>query len=233
MNTLVSAFWGEGISDKRFLPILIQRTLEEIMLDCAEGEWDILEPILMHPSKQATNFADQVLDLARQTKGFRLLFVHTDADAPNEDAKAIPWKISPAQEALNAESVSIPTSNFPYLVPVIPVVKIENWKLSDTNALREALGTNLDEQALGLNIGSRQLEEKNASKELLTDILRTVNIGRRIPIELQDLDAALAKTIALNNIYRFRSFQKFVERLKEALLQQNIIKVGCQPAFTN
>ncbi len=231
MNTLASAFWGEGVSDKRFLPVLIQRTLEEIMLECAEGEWDILEPLVMRPGKHRTDFVGQILDLSQQAAGFHLLFVHTDADAPDEDVKAMPGKIQPAQEALR--HVEPAEKYVTILVPIIPVVKIENWKLADTDALREAIGTILTDEVLGLNIGSRQLEEKGASKELLSEVLRRANEGRRIPVKLKDLDAALAKGISLKKIHRFKSFQKFVERLKEALVRQNIIKDGCFSDFIN
>ena len=77
MNTLVSAFWGEGISDERFLPVLIQRTLEALMLQCAQGEWDVLEPLIIHPNRNIEGFVNQVQDLAHQAHGFHLLFIHT------------------------------------------------------------------------------------------------------------------------------------------------------------
>lgn len=229
MNTLVSAFWGEGISDKRFLPVLIQRTLEEIMLECAEGEWEILEPLPLHPDRRANGFVEQVLDLSRQAAGFHLLFVHTDADASDENEKAIPHKISPAVEAL--QNAGKPENYCQELVPVIPVVKIENWKLADSAALRNAIGTVLSEEALGLNIGSKQLEVKSTSKEMLSEVLQRANEGRRIPVELVDLDAALAKGISLKKIYRFKSYQQFVARLKDALVRQNIVKIDCSPVF--
>ena len=231
MNTLVSGFWGEGISDRRFLPVLIQRTLEEIMLECAEGEWDILEPLALHPNRQAKGFVEQVLNVSQQAAGFYLLFVHTDADATDEDERAWPHKISPAIAAL--QGMESPSNRCLDLVAVIPVVKIENWKLADGDALRNALGTLLTDDVLGLNMGSKQLEEKSASKELLSEVLRTVNRDRRIPVEPEDLDAALAKGISLKKISRFKSFQKFVERLKEVLVRQNIVKSDCNPTFIN
>lgn len=201
------------------------------MLECVESEWDILEPLVLHPNKHISSFAEQVLDLSQQAAGFHLLFVHTDADAPDEDEKAMPRKIRPAQQALDRIE---PVGGYcRFLVPVIPVVKIENWKLADSDALRGALGTLLPDETLGLNIGSKQLEEKNASKELLSEVLQRINEGRRVPVTLEDLDAALAKNISLKRMYRFKSFQKFVERLKAALVDQNIIKSDCSPKFIN
>lgn len=229
MNTLVSAFWGEGISDERFLPVLIQRTLEALMMQCAQGEWDVLEPLLLHPARNAGGFVDQVLDLSRQASGFHLLFIHTDADAPEETLKAIPFKINPAIEAI--QNAPLADDYCKEIIPIIPVVKIENWKLSDSAALREALATELDDAALGLNIGTRQLEGKSESKELLAAILDKINEGRRIHVLPEDLDAALAKGIHLQRISRFRSFEMFVNRLKASLIAQNILEEDCEPRF--
>ena len=199
MNTLVSAFWGEGISDERFLPVLIQRTLEALMLQCAQGEWDVLEPLIIHPNRNIEGFVNQVQDLAHQAHGFHLLFIHTDADAPEEALKAIPFKINPAILAVQNAPQTIAYCR--EIIPVIPVVKVENWKLSDSDALREALATELDDVALGLNLGIRQLEQKGDSKELLATILSKINENRRIPVLLEDLDGALAKGIYLQKIY--------------------------------
>ena len=227
MNTLVSAFWGEGSSDRRFLPVLIQRTLEAIMQECAEGEWDIHEPVVLHPNRKATDFVAQIADLSRQSAGFQLLFIHTDADAEDENEKAMPFKIVPAIEAVDQAQ---PAENYcKGIVAVVPVVKVENWKLADSDALRNVIGTELTDAALGMNIGTKQLEKKSASKELLSDILRKTNQGKRIPVDLADLDAALAKSISLNKIHRFKSFQQFVHRLKTALIRQNIIRTTCAP----
>ncbi len=229
MNTLVSAYWGEGISDERFLPVLIQRTLEALMMQCAQGEWDVLEPLALHPDRNAKGFVDQVLDLSRQASGFHLLFIHTDADAPDETQSAIPFKIKPAIEAI--QNTPAGHDYCKEIIPVIPVVQIENWKLSDSAALREALATELNDTVLGLNIGTQQLEEKSESKELLAAILDKINDGRRILVLPEDLDAALAKGIHLQQIYRFRSFERFVNRLKASLIAQNILEEDCQPRF--
>ncbi|MBN8685160.1 MAG: DUF4276 family protein [Chitinophagales bacterium] len=229
MNTLVSAFWGEGISDERFLPVMIQRTLEALMLQCAQGEWEILEPLVIHPDRNIVGFVNQVQDLAQQAHGFHLLFIHTDADAPEEAHKAIRFKINPAIQAVQNAPQTIEYCR--EIIPVIPVVKIENWKLSDSDALREALATELDDTALGLNLGTKQLEQKSDAKELLATILSKINENRRIPVLLDDLDGALAKGIHLQKIYRFQSFERFVNRLKTSLIAQNILKADCNPRF--
>ena len=42
MNTLVIGFYGEGVTDNRFLPTLIQRMAEEIILKYSRTEIDVL-----------------------------------------------------------------------------------------------------------------------------------------------------------------------------------------------
>jgi hypothetical protein len=94
MNVISSVFWGEGVSDDRFLPKLIQRTLETVLFQGAKGEWEVLEPYVMKSNENT--FVDQVRDISHKSVGFTLVFVHTDADAKDENQKALPFKINPA-----------------------------------------------------------------------------------------------------------------------------------------
>jgi hypothetical protein len=91
MNVLTSAFWGEGPSDERFLPKLLQRVIEALLFECARGGWEVLEPMVLQ--SQANGFKDQVEDVARKAAGLTLLFVHTDADARDEEEIAKSVKI--------------------------------------------------------------------------------------------------------------------------------------------
>ena len=52
MNVISSTFWGEGPSDERFLPKIIQRTLEAVLLECARGEWEVMEPCILKSHAQ-------------------------------------------------------------------------------------------------------------------------------------------------------------------------------------
>jgi hypothetical protein len=226
MNVISSTFWGEGPSDDRFLPKLIQRTLEAILYDCARGEWEVLEPYIL--KSRETSFVRQVADIATQSAGFTLAFVHTDSDAPDERDRAIPYKISPALEQVTYLEPNDACKN---IIAVIPVTKIENWKLADLEALQELLGVQMNWTDLGLNIGIQQLEQRADSKELLSAAFRAATAlrgRRRNQFTLEDLDESLAKRISLQNIARYDSFQRFLGRLTASLIEQNIIREDCE-----
>jgi len=88
----------------------------------------------------------------------------------------------------------------------------------------------LDWAQLGLNLGTRQLEQRANSKELLSESMKAaMNLRgrRRNQFTLEDIDDALAKRISLQKIGRFDSFQLFLSRLKETLIELNIIRKDC------
>jgi hypothetical protein len=51
MTTLVSALYTEGPTDEKFLPIVIQRTIQQILIERGRMTVDILEPILERLSR--------------------------------------------------------------------------------------------------------------------------------------------------------------------------------------
>ncbi|MEZ4983922.1 MAG: hypothetical protein R2795_02600 [Saprospiraceae bacterium] len=221
MNTIISSFWGEGISDERFLPTIAQRVLEGKVKQFSQAEWDVYEPIVLRTGQQHKNFIDQVLDIAAKSKGFNCMFIHTDADAININDKALLHKINPALKALQQKA---PLEYCPHLVPIIPVVTVENWKLCDTEALINALGVDLTEEEMGLNIHYRVLEERRNSKEMLHEIIRLAKGKSWMAPNVEDIDAILAKTIDINKLARMRAFQQFAESLDACLIKQNIIQ---------
>lgn len=225
MNVFITSFWGEGVSDERFLPRIAQRVITSLLSECALGEWDVYEPIVFR--SHAPTFVEQVLDIAKQSKGYNVMFIHTDADARNEAAKAIPNKIAPSQIELAKQN-----DNYcKYLVPIIPVFKIENWKLCDGEALREALGVTLTDEEMSININATTLEQKSSSKEILQEILRIAKQRSRLAPDAEDIDFFLAKQISMESLLRLESFKLFVKRLKTVLISQNIISEHCNINF--
>ncbi len=223
MNILSCTFWGEGNSDIRFLPPLIERVIDILLRGCARSEWEVTEISVLKP--KGDGFVEQVLDLAEQSHGFTLMFVHTDADAQTIYDKAMPNKIQPALDKLEQTSSK---THCKVLVPVIPASKVENWKLGDADALKEVIGVELTEQEMALNISPSVLDGKAQSKEMLKHILNTAKQkSRNAPDDAADIDASLAQKISIDKLLRLESFRLFYERLKEALSNQNIIEENC------
>lgn len=198
------------------------------MQQCARGEWDVETPTALKSEKDG--FIESVLDVAQQSIGYSLVFVHTDADAPSIEQKALPNKIDPA---LKAVEVLDEHQACKYVVPVVPVTKTENWKLADLEALEQILGVKLNRPALGLNKSAKNLEEYADSKNLLQNVIKAAAEQRKSKHSLSPnvLDDALAKQISLQALNRFTSFRHFLDGLKKALIDQNIIEQDCSPSF--
>ena len=181
-------------------------------MSCARGEWEVLEPCIL--KTRAYGFVEQMVDIASQSSGVTLVFVHTDADATDENQRAMPNKITPALQQISNLSDDQACK---HIVAVIPVTKIENWQLADLEALQEVIGVQLDLEQLGLNLGIQQLEQRANSKELLLSALQmatTLRGRRRNQFTREDIDEPLAKRISLQKLARFDSFQRFSNRLK-------------------
>lgn len=198
------------------------------MQQCAQGEWDVETPIALKSEKDG--FVASVLDVAQQSIGYSLVFVHTDADAPSMAQRVLPNKIDPALKAVEGLDRKQACK---YVVPIVPVTKTENWKLADLEALEQILGVQLDRQALGLNRNAENLEEYADSKNLLQNVIKAAGEQRRRKNIFAPgvLDDALAKQISLQALNRFTSFRHFLDGLKKALIDQNIIDFDCDPQF--
>lgn len=227
MNVIISAFWGEGPSDERFLPKIIYRALEDILFKCAQGEWDVFEPVILTTNE--LHFPEQVADIAKKAKGFTLVFIHTDADARNISEKAFPYKINPALELLSQLSEEEACK---HIIPVIPVTKMESWKLADFDALQDLLGVQLDAKALGMGKKAMYLEQSANVKILFDNVLKAVGESRgrrRSNPNASDVDEALAKMVSMDRLKQLNSFRQFLDALKTTLAQMNIIKKDCDP----
>jgi hypothetical protein len=220
MNIINSIFWGEGTSDERFLPKVIERVLHALVFTAAKQSWEIYEPTILKSKEE--NFTAQVIDIAQRADGYNFCFIHTDADAINAKEKALPHKIKPTLEALAA----VP-GRCTNIIFVVPVTKIENWKISDTDALRITIGTKLTDQALGLNMGRKQLEQRADSKLLLQNAIlaawKSKNQTGNVFHFMAELDASLANNIRLQSLYQLASFRDFVADLQQQLLAAKII----------
>src|SRR5258705_13192519 len=84
-TTLVIALFVEGKTDERFLPILIQRVAEYLILNYGLRTVDVLEPILIASPKAYASNAERILLLAQETAGYHMLVIQSDADFPSAE----------------------------------------------------------------------------------------------------------------------------------------------------
>jgi hypothetical protein len=65
MNILVMGLYVEGPTDDRFLPVIIQRTAEQILLQYDRAEVAVLEPIVIKKHPDISHREDSILRAVR------------------------------------------------------------------------------------------------------------------------------------------------------------------------
>jgi hypothetical protein len=78
MSVLMLAFYGEGNSDREFLPPLIQRTSKAILDDYADRIVELWDSTTI--TKKSGSQSNVILEAAREAGERHALLVHNDAD---------------------------------------------------------------------------------------------------------------------------------------------------------
>ena len=82
MNMLVMGLYVEGSTDDRFLPVIVQRAAEQILLQYDRAEVTVLEPIVIKKHPDISERDKSILRAARDAKGWRNFWVQFH-DEPN------------------------------------------------------------------------------------------------------------------------------------------------------
>lgn len=225
MKQLVIAFYGEGASDEKFLPPLIQRTVEHLILR-HKGYAEVLPPAVLNGQKIRSQHRDQVQRLVRaaqEAHGFHLLIIHTDADSSTTD-KAYLERIKPGIEVVQQLARS-QTPVCSAVLPVIPVRMVEAWMLADIDAFQQVVGTNLTSTDLKLPQYPQQVELIQAPKAILQQAVVLAlarRAGRRL-IPLDTIYEPLARQISLERLSQIPAFAEFQQGIVDALQRLHLI----------
>jgi hypothetical protein len=171
MDVLMLAFYGEGNSDREFLPPLIQRTSKAILDDYAHRMVELWDIKTMN--KKSGSQGKAILGAAQEAGERHALLIQNDADARGY------WK---TREELFEPGNTL-VQNFSgwvcqNLIPVIPVREVEAWMLADLEAPGHVLGGTLDPHMFNLSSGIAALEALSDPKRKLNDIVKYVNTNR-------------------------------------------------------
>jgi hypothetical protein len=223
MMTLVLALYAEGRTDERFLPIIIQRTTEQILAKHGRATVDVLKPIVINGNinHKFSTRAERILEAARKAAGYDALIVHADADFPTP-IHAMNERIKPGFELIHKTKKFKPR----HLVPMIPVQKTEAWMLSDPEALRIVIGTDIPVMELGLPVRAKRVETDVSPKETLHNVLRTVlahRSRRRRRIRLGMIYEPLAQQISLERLRLVPSYAQFVHDLTQTFTALHLL----------
>ncbi len=224
MSALVMALYAEGRTDERFLPIIAQRTAVRLLSEFSQRSVDVLEPIILDAQPKSAR-SENILLVARQARGYHLLFVHADADDPSP-TRAMQERIAPGFQAVQ-DALNLGESVCGHLIPVVPVQMTEAWMLADGDALREIIGATHSAQELNIPARSRLVEAIADPKERLRQVLAASDAGRtrrRRQRLVASLYEPLARRIDLDRLALAPSFAQFMEDLKAALIELRFIE---------
>jgi hypothetical protein len=206
--------WAEGPSDIEFLQRVLFRSTYESVHDAVDFVVDI-DPTFLRidlPSNQLSR-RQRIADAFAPVVGegtATIVFVHSDSDGDAEGAQQ--RNVQPGLELLAERVVGHRFAG----VPVIPVRNTEAWALADPVALKEVIGTGLDDAALGL---PEELARSPLVVERLAhtkDVLKAVHLAtsrhtprRRVrPVE-RLIPTGLGDAINLNRLRQLQAFQRF------------------------
>ncbi|MGE0452399.1 MAG: DUF4276 family protein [Vicinamibacteria bacterium] len=156
------ALAAEGPTDYRFLQPVLYRLTEDLCLRHGRTTIEVGPVVGLDLSRgSGGDRTGRIVAAAQMAAGsYHVLFLHTDGAGDPEAAlreRVEPWRRGLAALGRADERA----------VAVVPVREMEAWALCDGNALREAFGTTLPDDQLGLPRRTSDLEGVLDPKRML------------------------------------------------------------------
>lgn len=222
MMKLAIALYAEGPTDNDFLPLIIQRTAQELLVRYGQRRVIVpaIEPIELIEKKSTR--AECILQAAVLAKRYHALIVHSDADHPGRD-KALQERIQPGFDLVQ-QSSTIVCKN---LLPIIPIQTVEAWMLADHETLRGELRTRLNTQNLEIPERAKLVEAIARPKQRLEEVVMKANhqLRPRQKIEVRSLYEPLGKKVRLERLNQLTAYQQFVQDLTITLRKLSMIEL--------
>ncbi|MDQ2810005.1 MAG: DUF4276 family protein [Chloroflexota bacterium] len=219
MINLTLALYAEGVTDTGFLPVLIQRTVQQLLAERGRQTTDVSEPFVIDGNVHALpRQAERILAAARHAAGYHALLIHADADHPQPD-RALRERVQPGIDLVQHSTEAVCR----HLVPIVPVQTTEAWMLVDPDALRAVIGTAATNADLGLPY-LHEIESIADPKQLLQQAVRIAEVHRRTrrKIVVSTIYRPLAERLSLQSLKRIPSYQQFVDDMLAVLIKLNL-----------
>lgn len=175
MRYLGLALYAEGPTDYYFLKPLLRRICEELCAHRSQEKVEIGDVLGLDDSvdRRNENREERITAAARHARGaWHILFIH--ADGAGQSDRVREEQIAPAMRRLENEFDAKHGS-----VAVIPIRETEAWLLADGNALRQAFGTSLSNNDLGIPATPRDVERIADPKQTLDAACTSATQRRR------------------------------------------------------
>ena len=218
---LLIGLYTEGPTDVRFLKRVVRRTFEDICHNECQGELDVLDVRNIENIDKST-FPESVIKASSKGVnefGIIILCVHIDAD-DKTDKNVYENKINPALNALESCSEDICKN----IVPIVPIQMTESWMLADKDLLKKEIGTNKNDNELGIY---KTPEMYADPKETISAAIRIANQERtrrrRKDLVISDLYSSIGQSISINELKKVPSYCRFQESIREVLKRMNYL----------
>lgn len=207
MSTLSLALYCEGPTDKHFLPIIIQRTSQDILGQYGKNIVEVLPIEVIDAPKQKQGKG--ILEVALKSVGRHILIIHADADSRTyEQAKA--QSFIPGYNLVQRTHLKVCKN----LVAMIPVREVEAWMIADFEALQAVLETKATASDLGLPAKAKLVETNSDPKATLKQVVVRAYASRsrrhRSISNWHEFYETLAQEIKLERLKEIPAFQRFV-----------------------
>lgn len=214
MRYLVAAYFQdvEGPTDWPFLEPVCRRLLEDL-LRRGTGLVSIQEPFLPLGSGRRELEGQRQVAVEHCTE-YHIAFLH--ADGKGDPERAHRERIAPVADAL-------PVNGDARVVGVVPVHETEAWMLCDGDALRKALGSQLEDRRLGLPQSVAQVEALDDPKAVLEAACVEAYAGRRRRQRHVPPREDLGERVALEALRRLAAFRMFESGLRQALVELDFL----------
>jgi hypothetical protein len=219
MSQLILGLYAEGPTDYDFLPPVIQRTTEHILIS---HEQFTLESFIYIIKLPKDNQDGNILRAAKEAHNCHALIVHSDADHPTAD-KAKIERFNPGYELVQQCNELA----CKHLLPIIPIQAIEAWMMADHQLLRTKIGTKLNTRDLGIPDKAKQVELIANPKQRLKEIVRNARASRskrQYDADIRFLYQPLGEEISLDRLKHVPSYNQFVQDLTIILQSLNLIR---------
>src|SRR5579884_4297501 len=216
MSSLSLALYCEGNTDRDFLPIIIQRTAQDILNKRARGYVEALAVDVIDANKQKDG--KDILEAAIKTYGYHALVVHKDADS--RTYKETREQCFEPGYLLVQNNRDIACE---YVIPIIPVREVEAWMIADHEILRQILVLQERLQNLGLPKRAALVENDPDPKITFNKVVSRASKERRLRISRESLYTTLAEQIRLERLAQVAAYQKFLGELSQVLIELHFI----------
>ncbi len=223
-NFILAGLFTEGTTDVRFLSSVVERTLEEVAIDCKGDIETMVEVISI--DKTGLSFDEQVLEASKvafDKYGILFLFVHTDSDSASDDL-IFQTKIIPAQNKLLNEDEELYCKE---MIPIVPIQMTESWMIADKQLLKSEIGIDKTDAELGIHLNPERL---NNPKAIIEEIIRLskedeTRRKRRRGLDISDLYQIIGKQVELSELEKLSSYMKFRNSLIDKLKKLNFYHI--------